>query len=75
MITGGAGFIGSNYVRYVLEEPSRLSHPQCLINSRMPAILAACATSPRKFQSRYSFVRGDICDAEDRDCNDSGSSY
>ncbi len=63
LITGGAGFIGSNYVRYVLQNHSdlqvtvfdKLTYAGNLDNLRDVA---------EEFQLRYSFVRGDICDAE-----------
>src|SRR6266851_764551 len=60
-VTGGAGFIGSNLVHYLLEnEPQakvvvydRLTYAGNLDN------LADVAESPR-----YRFVHGDICDRE-----------
>jgi dTDP-glucose 4,6-dehydratase len=59
LVTGGAGFIGSNYIRLVLRE-----HPDdSLINFDKLTYagnlenLADVAADPR-----YSFVRGDICD-------------
>jgi dTDP-glucose 4,6-dehydratase len=59
LVTGGAGFIGSNFVRYVLREHpddsvvnfDKLTYAGNLAN------LADVADGPR-----YSFVRGDICD-------------
>ncbi len=59
MVTGGAGFIGSNFVRHVMaKDPSlevlvfdKLTYAGNLEN------LASVSSSPR-----YSFVRGDICD-------------
>jgi len=61
LVTGGAGFIGSNYVRLVLREHpedsvvnlDKLTYAGNLDN------LAEVADDPR-----YSFVRGDICDEE-----------
>ena len=61
MITGGAGFIGSNYVRCVLRDHpayrvvvyDKLTYAGNLDN------LADVADDPR-----YTFVQGDICDAE-----------
>lgn len=59
-ITGGAGFIGSNFIHHVFAE-----RPECsLLNfdkltyAGNLANLAAIASHPR-----YRFVRGDICDA------------
>ena len=61
MITGGAGFIGSNYVRCVLRD-----HPdyQVVVYDKLTYAgnldnLADVADDPR-----YAFVQGDICDAE-----------
>ncbi|MFN8597805.1 MAG: dTDP-glucose 4,6-dehydratase [Anaerolineae bacterium] len=63
MITGGAGFIGSNYVRYVLQ-----NHPDYHVTVFDKLTYAGNLDNLRdvaeEFQSRYSFVRGDICDAE-----------
>ncbi|MEZ4753437.1 MAG: dTDP-glucose 4,6-dehydratase [Bdellovibrionota bacterium] len=61
LITGGAGFIGSNFVRYWLENHSdskvinldKLTYAGNLEN-----------LSDVEDNSNYSFVRGDICDGE-----------
>jgi dTDP-glucose 4,6-dehydratase len=61
LITGGAGFIGSNFVHYVLDKYrdakvvvyDKLTYAGNLDNLR------EVAESPR-----YSFVHGDICDSE-----------
>jgi dTDP-glucose 4,6-dehydratase len=60
LVTGGAGFIGSNFVRHVLRE-----HPDDdvvnldkLTYAGNPANLADLERDPR-----YTFVQGDICDA------------
>lgn len=60
LVTGGAGFIGSNFVRYVLETQSDVA----FINYD----LLTYAGNLRNNESvadndRYSFVRGDITDA------------
>jgi dTDP-glucose 4,6-dehydratase len=59
VVTGGAGFIGSNFIRHVLRE-----HPDdCVVNldkltyAGNPANLADLQRDPR-----YTFVQGDICD-------------
>jgi dTDP-glucose 4,6-dehydratase len=61
LVTGGAGFIGSNFVRHLLT-----AHPDdTVVNldkltyAGNPANLADVADS-----SRYTFVQGDICDAK-----------
>jgi dTDP-glucose 4,6-dehydratase len=58
LVTGGCGFIGSNFIRYMLNE-----HKNCtIINldkltyAGNPANLKDLAKSPR-----YTFVKGDIC--------------
>ncbi len=61
LVTGGAGFIGSNFVRHVLA-----AHPgDSVVNldkltyAGNPANLEDVARDPR-----YSFVQGDICDGK-----------
>ena len=64
LVTGGAGFIGSNFVRKVLTdtypglEGAEVVVLDALTYSGNPANLAPVADSPR-----YSFVKGDIRDA------------
>lgn len=59
LVTGGAGFIGSNFIRYMLG-----AHPDYTMVNLDSLTYAGnlnnlkdCDTSPR-----YTFVRGDICD-------------
>ncbi|HHX45096.1 MAG TPA: dTDP-glucose 4,6-dehydratase [Chloroflexi bacterium] len=61
MIAGGAGFIGSNYCRLVLERHPdyRIVVYDKLTYAGNPANLADIADDPR-----YTFVLGDICDAD-----------
>lgn len=62
MVTGGAGFIGSNFVRYVLEKYpdhsivvyDKLTYAGNLNNLR---------DVTEHFADRYAFVQGDICEA------------
>jgi dTDP-glucose 4,6-dehydratase len=60
LVTGGAGFIGSNFVRHVLRAHSDDSvvNLDKLTYAGNPANLADLAGDPR-----YRFVHGDICDA------------
>jgi len=60
LVTGGAGFIGSNYVRHVLREhpDDRVVNLDKLTYAGNPANLADIARDPR-----YAFVQGDVCDA------------
>ena len=61
-ITGGAGFIGSNFVRFVMHErPSwRIVNYDALTYAGNPANLADVADDPR-----YEFVHGDIRDRDE----------
>ncbi|MCS7055396.1 MAG: dTDP-glucose 4,6-dehydratase [Thermoflexales bacterium] len=63
MITGGAGFIGSNYVRYALE-----AHPDwhILVLDKLTYAgnLDNLQDVAEKFRGRYSFVQADIADRE-----------
>lgn len=59
-ITGGAGFIGSNYVRHVLaSSDDEVTVFDALTYAGNLSSLADVADDPR-----YSFVKGDICDRE-----------
>src|ERR671920_825708 len=68
LVTGGAGFIGSHYVRTMLTggypgfEDAEVTVLDKLTYAGNPANLAPVADSPR-----YRFVRGDICSAADLD--------
>lgn len=59
LVTGGAGFIGSNFIRWVLTHhpDDTVVNLDKLTYAGNPANLADLAGSPR-----YRFVRGDICD-------------
>ncbi|HET6413028.1 MAG TPA: dTDP-glucose 4,6-dehydratase [Anaeromyxobacter sp.] len=61
LVTGGAGFIGSNLVRLLLEErpDSRVVVLDKLTYAGNPENLAGLDAN-----SRYRFVRGDICNGE-----------
>ncbi len=64
MVTGGAGFIGSNFIRYVLTETDftgRIINLDKLTYAGNPESLADIA---EKFPDRYVFEQVDICDAE-----------
>ena len=60
LVTGGAGFIGSNFIRYVFASGNRHSivNYDKLTYAGNLANLESVATRPD-----YTFVRGDICDA------------
>jgi dTDP-glucose 4,6-dehydratase len=60
-VTGGLGFIGSNFIRHMLN-----AHPECTVTNLdaityagNPANLVDIEKDPR-----YSFVQGNICDRQ-----------
>jgi len=59
LITGGAGFIGSNFVRFILRR-----HPEYYIIVLDKLTYAGNEDNLRDLQHRsnFNFVRGDICD-------------
>ena len=59
LVTGGAGFIGSNFVHYVLENTE--DHVTVLDKLTYAGNLESLTGLS---EERFQFVRGDICDAE-----------
>lgn len=62
LVTGGAGFIGSNFIRYVFGKAGfsgRVVNLDKLTYAGNPENLSDVA---RKYAGRYVFVKGDICD-------------
>ena len=61
LVTGGCGFIGSNFIRHVLatHADDRVVNLDKLTYAGNPANLADLAND-----SRYTFVQGDVCDAQ-----------
>ena len=59
LITGGAGFIGSNYIHYVIK-----NHPDYKIINLDKLTYAGNISNLKDIESNknYSFVKGDICD-------------
>jgi dTDP-glucose 4,6-dehydratase len=59
LVTGGAGFIGSNFIRMVLTE-----HPDCLVVNLDKLTYAGNLENLVEFRDhrQYRFVHGDICD-------------
>ena len=59
LVTGGAGFIGSNFVRYTLSyhDDVRVVNLDALTYAANPASLDSVRDDPR-----YEFVHGNICD-------------
>jgi dTDP-glucose 4,6-dehydratase len=60
LVTGGAGFIGSNFIRMVLTE-----HPDCFVVNLDKLTYAGNLENLAEFRNhdRYKFVHGDICDS------------
>jgi dTDP-glucose 4,6-dehydratase len=75
LVTGGAGFIGSNFVRWVLEHRpgvrvvvlDKLTYAGSLENLRdLPTLKSKSKShSPESPTDRFEFIRGDIAKAED----------
>ena len=61
-VTGGAGFIGSNFVRHLLKsnKVAKITNFDKLTYAGNPESLADVANDPR-----YTFVRGDIANANE----------
>ena len=61
LVTGGSGFVGSNFIRWVLAEhpDDSVVNLDKLTYAGNPANLADVERNPR-----YAFVHGDICDAK-----------
>jgi dTDP-glucose 4,6-dehydratase len=64
LVTGGAGFIGSHYVRTLLEGGyPRFGDAQVTVLDKLTYAGNLANLEPVADSPRYSFVRGDICDA------------
>lgn len=62
LVTGGAGFIGSNFIRYILKDAGfqgRVINLDALTYAGNPHSLEDLE---KEFPERYIFVHGDICD-------------
>lgn len=63
LVTGGCGFIGANFIRYLLDETAfsgRVINLDLLTYAGNPLSLADVA---ERHADRYVFIKGDICDA------------
>ncbi len=62
LVTGGCGFIGSNFIRYVLDHygPAMITNVDALTYAGNLANLAGVAEN---YGERYEFLHADICDA------------
>lgn len=62
LVTGGCGFIGSNFIRYVLTEPGfdgRIINVDKLTYAGNPENVSDMECY---FKERYTFIKADICD-------------
>ena len=61
LVTGGAGFIGSNFVRYFMK---KYMDYRIVVYDKLTycGILDNLEDIAEQFSCRYTFVRGDICD-------------
>ena len=61
LVTGGAGFVGSNFIRFVLQ-----SHPYWVLTNLDKLTYAGNLKNLKDIEGnpRYTFVRGDIADRE-----------
>ncbi len=59
LVTGGAGFIGSNYIRYMLKK-----HKDVEIINLDKLTYAGNLDNLKDIEedSRFTFIKGDICD-------------
>jgi dTDP-4-dehydrorhamnose reductase len=67
LVTGGAGFIGSNFIRYMLD-----TYPDYKIINLDKLTYAGNTDNLKRFENNanYSFVHGDICDPDVDGCED-----
>ncbi len=61
LITGGCGFIGSNFIRYALQQ---YQHWHILNLDKLTYAGNRASLADIENDSRYTFIQGDICDKE-----------
>src|SRR3982750_458204 len=66
LVTGGCGFIGSNFIRYILQhyKPASVTNVDALTYAGNPANLAGVV---EEFGERYEFFKADIANADAMD--------
>ncbi|MEI7482882.1 MAG: dTDP-glucose 4,6-dehydratase [Elusimicrobiota bacterium] len=62
LVTGGAGFIGSNFIRFVFEKTGFCGKLINLDKLTYAGNLESLEDIRREYKGRYTFVKGDICD-------------
>ena len=62
LVTGGCGFVGSNFVRYVLQHygPEMITNVDSLVTSGLSGVEGIA----QEFGERYEFLRADVGDAD-----------
>ena len=60
LVTGGAGFIGSNYINYLLEVAEEVK----VVNLDKLTYAGDLANIENPQHPNYQFVEGDICDLQ-----------
>jgi dTDP-glucose 4,6-dehydratase len=64
LITGGCGFIGSNFIRYLLEQSDFTGRVVNLDKLTYAGNVANLDGIKQRYGERYRFVHGDICDKD-----------
>ncbi len=64
LVTGGSGFIGSNFIQYLLLEEKFDGHLINLDNLTYAGNADNLSEIEKCFERQYTFIRGDICDAD-----------
>jgi dTDP-glucose 4,6-dehydratase len=64
LITGGCGFIGSNFVHYILEQSDFTGRVINLDKLTYAGNVSNLSGIKEKYGERYHFVHGDICDQD-----------
>ena len=62
LVTGGCGFIGANFIRYLLEESDFDGRIVNVDKLTYAGNMENLAGVEERWPSRYVFIRGDICD-------------
>ena len=60
LVTGGCGFIGSNFIQYTLQKNSQLN----IINLDKLTYAGRMINLSSKAKERYFFIKGDICNKD-----------
>ncbi len=64
LVTGGCGFIGSNFIRFLLEVSDFSGKIINLDNLTYAGNIENLASTAANFPDRYTFIRADICEPE-----------